>query len=86
MKNKAEDLRNHLFATLEDLRDTEKPMEINRALAIAEVGKVIIDSVKAETAHLKALDDIGIQVTADSGFISHGGKAPLPPARSLTTQ
>ena len=34
MKNKIEDLRNHLFATLEALSDKENPMEIERALAI----------------------------------------------------
>ena len=28
MKNKIEDLRNHLFATLESLRDEEKPMDL----------------------------------------------------------
>lgn len=54
MKNKIEDLRNHLFETLERLKDDESPMDIDRALAIAEVGKVIVDSAKVECLFLKA--------------------------------
>ena len=30
MKNKIDDLRNHLFATLEALQDKENPMDIDR--------------------------------------------------------
>ena len=54
MKNKIEDLRNHLFATLEALSDKENPMEIDRAKAIADVARVIVDSAKAEVAFLNA--------------------------------
>ena len=36
MKNKMTDLRNHLFATLEALQDTDNPMEIERAKAICQ--------------------------------------------------
>lgn len=53
MKNKMEDLRNHLFAALEGLADTENPMEIERAKAIAEVGQVLINTAKVEVEHLK---------------------------------
>jgi hypothetical protein len=48
MKNKIEDLRNHLFATLEALQDNEKPMDIARAKAIADVAQVVINSAKVE--------------------------------------
>lgn len=54
MKNKIEDLRNHLFATIEGLLDEEKPMDIERAKAVAEVGKVIVESAKTEVMFLKA--------------------------------
>jgi len=54
MQNKIEDLRNHLFATLEALRDEDKPMEIERAKAVAEVAKVIVDSAKVEVDFTKA--------------------------------
>lgn len=63
MKNRIEDLRNHLFATLEALRDDEKPMEIDRAKAIAEVAQVIVDSAKAENDFIKLTGSTG------SGFI-----------------
>lgn len=53
MKNKIDDLRNHLFETLEALKDTEKPMDLDRARAVADVAKVIIDSAKVEVDFLK---------------------------------
>lgn len=52
MKNKIEDLRNHLFAALEALADHDKPMELDRARAIADVARVIVDSAKAEVQFL----------------------------------
>lgn len=51
--NKIEDLRDHLFATLEGLRDKTNPMDIERAKAVAEVAKVIVDSAKVEVDHMK---------------------------------
>jgi hypothetical protein len=48
VKNKIEDLRNHLFETLEALKDQDKPMDIDRARAVADVAKVIVDSAKVE--------------------------------------
>lgn len=56
MKNKMTDLRNHLFATLEALQDTDHPMDIDRAKAIAEVGKVLVDSAKVEVMFINAMD------------------------------
>ena len=53
-KNKIEDLRNHLFETLEALRSEEKPMELERASVIANVAKVIVESAKVEVAFVKA--------------------------------
>lgn len=54
MKNKIEDLRNHLFATLEGLQDEENPMEIERAKTIADVAQVIVNSVKMEVDFIRA--------------------------------
>lgn len=48
MKNKMVDLRNHLFAALEGLADTDNPMELDRAKAISEVAQTIINSAKVE--------------------------------------
>lgn len=53
-KNKIEDLRNHLFATLESLQDEDNPMDIDRAKAIASVAQVIINSAKIEVDFIKA--------------------------------
>lgn len=58
MKNKIEDLRNHMFEALERLRDAETPEEIQKELekskAIAELGKVLVDTAKAEVDFVKA--------------------------------
>lgn len=53
MKNKIVDLRNHLFETLEALKDPEKPMELDRARAVADVARVVVDSAKVEVDFLK---------------------------------
>jgi hypothetical protein len=72
VKNKIEDLRNHLFATLEDLRDKETPLDIERAKAIVGVAQVIVDSAKAENEFIKATGGTG------SGFITE----QLPPQKT----
>lgn len=52
-KNKIDDLRNHLFETLEALKDEDKPMDLDRARAVADVARVIIESAKVEVDFLK---------------------------------
>lgn len=54
-KNKIEDLRNHLFVTLEALLDKDDPMELDRAKAVAQVSQVIINSAMAEVKALKVM-------------------------------
>lgn len=80
MKNKIEDLRNHLFATLESLADEENPMDIDRAKAIAEVSGKIIDSAKVENDYLRIVD--GAQ---GSGFIPEEPRRPglVQPAQRI---
>jgi hypothetical protein len=63
MQNKIEDLRNHLFATLEALRDKENPMEIDRAVAISNVANSIIESAKVECKYIDLMGGNG------TGFI-----------------
>lgn len=53
MKNRIEDLRDHLFATIEGLLDSEKPLEIERAKAVADVAQTIINSAKVEVDCLR---------------------------------
>jgi hypothetical protein len=47
-KNKLQDLRNHLFEALEKLNDEDSNFEVNKAKAICDVSKEIIDSAKLE--------------------------------------
>lgn len=54
-KNKITDLRDHLFETLELLKDPEKPMDLERAAAISQVAQVIINTAKVEVDLLKAV-------------------------------
>lgn len=73
MKNKIEDLRNHLFATLEGLLDEETPMDIERAKAVADVAQVIVNSAKIEVDYLRVT---GIE--KGTGFISPPNVQLLP--------
>lgn len=73
MKNRIEDLRNHLFATIEALSDQDDPMELDRAKAISEVAQTIINSAKVEVEFLKVTDR-----ERDSGFLSNDRPQLLP--------
>lgn len=71
MKNKIEDVRNHLFAALERLNDesiTGKKLEeeLARSSQIASVADVIVKSAKVEVDFLKAISK-GNKI--GSGFI-----------------
>ena len=77
MKNKMTDLRDHLFATLEALQDEDKPMDIDRAKAIAEVGKVLVDSAKVEVLFIKAMDG----PVKSTGFIESEREIDAPRMR-----
>lgn len=61
-KNKIEDLRNHLFETIEMLKDKE--IDVDTAKAISDTAQVIINSAKIEIEFMKQTDD-----TKHSGFI-----------------
>jgi hypothetical protein len=78
LKNKIEHLRDHLFATLEGLRDKDKPMEVDRALAISTVANSIIESAKVE---MKFIDLVGGK---GSGFIDGDPALPTPTAAPPT--
>jgi hypothetical protein len=45
-RNKIDDLRNHLFETIEMLKDKE--IDVNTAKAISEVAQVIVNTAKVE--------------------------------------
>ena len=55
-RNKITDLRNHLFETLEALKDPDKPMDLERARVISDVAQTIINSAKVEVDLVKAIN------------------------------
>lgn len=69
MKNRIEDLRNHLFLALEGLADPENPLDLERARAIADVAQVVVNSAKVEVDYLKVM---GAPAGGGSGFIPDG--------------
>ena len=75
-RNKIEDLRDHLFAALEGLSDTENPLDIERAKAISDVSQTIINSAKVEIDFLKVVGG-----SRGTNFIPHGSEEkpePMP--------
>lgn len=68
------DLREHLMATLADLRDRKNPMEPDRARAVAQVAGVLVDSARAEIEFIKVTKSDG------SGFM--GAVPELPSAHN----
>lgn len=64
MKNKVEDLRNHLFATLERLSDDELDLdkEVKKAKSIVDVANSIIETGRIENEYFRI-----VQSTADGG-------------------
>lgn len=63
-----EDLRQHLFDTLAALKDKSAPMDVDRAKAISDVARVIVDSAKVEVQFLEvtgALKSTGFLPDAD---------------------
>jgi hypothetical protein len=77
-KNRIVDLRNHLFETLEALKDDEKPMELDRARAIADVARVVVDSAKVEVAFLKVTGGL-----SGSGFLPSDAEDETPRPKRL---
>jgi hypothetical protein len=82
VKNKAEDLRNHLFEQLERLKSAKSEARVERELkkskAIVEVSGKIIELAKVEVLARRELGDNSLP-----DFIEGGAPAlPAPSARS----
>jgi hypothetical protein len=71
-KRTVSDLREMLFDTLEQLKNPESGMDIDRAKAVSEVAQVIINTAKAEIDFVKAT---GIQ-SATSDFLKVETEVP----------
>lgn len=76
MKNKIQDLRDHLFETIEQLKDKDAPMDIERAKAVADVAGKIIDSAKVEVDFMKVTGQ-----AKGSGFIPEDRQLEAKPER-----
>jgi hypothetical protein len=74
MKNKIEDLRNHLFATIEALQDPDSAMDTARAKTISEIAQTIINSAKVEVEFLR-----------ETGGIYGSGFIPSEPRNQVKT-
>ena len=75
-RNKIEDLRNHLFETIEKLKDGDKGMDMEKAQTIANVAQVIVNSAKVEVDYMRAQDKVnGIYNT--TGFMESSPR-PAP--------
>ncbi|AYN98895.1 hypothetical protein D8767_07895 [Pseudomonas sp. LTGT-11-2Z] len=78
MKNKLSDLRDHLFAQLEAVReanDDNLAKEVQRAQSVSDISRVLIESAKVEIDFFR---HIGGEHSASS-FIE--SKPALPPAK-----
>jgi len=53
MKNKINDLRNHLFAVLEELTDSESTYDIAKAKVVADIAQVVVNSAKIENDFIR---------------------------------
>jgi hypothetical protein len=80
MKNRISDLRNHLFETIEALKDPDRPMEVQRAKAIYETAQTIIETGKLE---LQFIDLVGQR--ENSQFFDQPKLAqPVPTPQEIT--
>ncbi|MDR0233702.1 MAG: hypothetical protein LBI31_02715 [Zoogloeaceae bacterium] len=72
MSNNISTVRQHLLDTLSALRDKQNPMDVERARAVADVARVLVDSAKVEVDFIRATASDG------SGFMEQPEAPPLP--------
>lgn len=72
-KNKINDLRNLMMETIERLIDPDDPMDAKKAVAISQLGNVVINSAKVE---LQAARQFGKQ--NPDFFELNSGEVPQP--------
>ncbi len=68
-----EDLRRHLFETMAALRDKANPMPVDRARAVSEVARTIIESARVEVDAARLNKRM-----PSSGFLAAGPALPAP--------
>lgn len=78
MKNKLSDLRDHLFAQLEAVREADDDSlakEVQRAQSVSDISRVLIESAKVEIDYFRHIGGENLAST----FIE--SKPALPPAK-----
>lgn len=83
MKNTLSDLRNHLFETIEALKDEDNPMPVERARAISDAAGKVIESGKLELQCLDLLNDRSASKFFDSPLPALPGNSPAPTRRAV---
>lgn len=78
MANNAAALYDAIFGTLQQLRDKENPMEIERAKAIATVAQTAINLAKVEVEHLKIQGGNGVQFIESKTGSNETPQLPTP--------
>ncbi|MFC5862067.1 hypothetical protein ACFPT7_07165 [Acidicapsa dinghuensis] len=76
MRNTLTDLRNHLFETIEALKDDENPMPVDRARAISEAAGKLIESGKMELQYLDLMGDREASKFFDTPLLALPGNRP----------
>jgi hypothetical protein len=76
MSNNMTTVRQHLLDTLADLRNRDKPMEIDRARAVADVARVLVDSAKVEVDFIKASGAVGSEFMQAETTVIEGDALP----------
>jgi len=69
MKNKIEDLRNHLFVCIENIMDEDKNFDIERARAVSDIAQTIINSAKVEIQYLEKIGGKGTGFVNDNKML-----------------
>lgn len=72
MSTTMDEVRQSLMDTLKDLRNADKPMEVDRARAVAQVASVLVDTARVEVEFLK------VSQGHKSSFIAPEPKPELP--------
>jgi hypothetical protein len=80
-KNTIKDLRDHLFETLEALKDKDNPMALDRAHAVSEVARTMINLAKVEVDMVRACDGRAV----DGAFFSVAEESRELPERVART-
>lgn len=78
MRNKIEDVRNHLIACMERLNEEQLSpeqisAEVARAKAMANLGQAVVETAKVEVLHMAQLEKMGYDVVP-SDFIGNQHK------------